>query len=281
MSGNASKKPIGVFDSGVGGLTVVRHLARLYPQESIVYFGDTARVPYGTKSPETIERYARQDTEFLLRFEPKLVVVACNTVSALAIPQCQAVAGAIPVYGVLEPGARQAAQATKSGRIGVIGTPATVQSQAYERAIHAIRPDAEVSSIACPLFVPLAEEGWFDHPASELIAREYLSPLLRENIDTLVLGCTHYPLLTPTLRKILGTQIQIIDSGEAVAQAVSSLASSESGPAQDPVIYVSDLSPRFQSIADRFLGRTLFSTIHRHEITGDATSAWPATPASN
>jgi len=267
---NPTLNPIGVFDSGVGGLTVVRHLAELYPEEPIVYFGDTARVPYGTKSPETIARYAEQDTEFLLQFKPKLIVVACNTVSALAIPQCQKVAGPVPVYGVLEPGAKQAAQATRSGHIGVIGTPATIQSRAYERAIHQLRPEAQVFSAECPLFVPLAEEGWFDHAASELIAREYLAPLLKEKIDTLVLGCTHYPLLTPILKRILGSEIKIIDSGEAVAQAVASKVSlDKKHSGADPEIYVSDLSPRFQAIADRFLGRKLLSTIHRHEISGD------------
>ncbi|MGH7537918.1 MAG: glutamate racemase, partial [Gemmatimonadales bacterium] len=199
--------PLGVFDSGIGGLTVARALFENLPRESVIYFGDTARVPYGPKSPETVRRYSAEILAFLLHQGVKAVVVACNTSTAHALDYLRAYAP-VPVVGVIEPGARAAVAATASGRIGVIGTAGTVASGAYERAIKALRPDATVVSQACPLFVPLVEEGWFEHPATQLVAREYLLPLERAHVDVLVLGCTHYPLLKPLLAGVLGPAVR-------------------------------------------------------------------------
>ncbi|RPH56342.1 glutamate racemase, partial [bacterium] len=191
---------IGVFDSGVGGLTVVSALRRRLPGESILYLGDTARLPYGSKSPETVTRYTRRNIEFLTERGVKAVVVACNTASALALPHLEPL---VPTWGVIEPGARKAA-AVSRGRVGVIATEATVRSDAYPRALRALRPDLKILSQACPLFVPLVEEGWHDDPITEEVAERYLRPLLDAGIDTLVLGCTHYPLLKPVLHRVAG-----------------------------------------------------------------------------
>ena len=215
-----NRRPIGVFDSGIGGLTVVRELTRQLPHESLIYFGDTARVPYGNKSPETVRRFSREILEFLLSRDVKLVVVACNTATAHALEELRRVAP-VKVEGVIEPGARAAVAASRGGRIGVIGTAGTVASGAYVRAIEAANGKVQVTSQACPLFVPLVEEGWLDHAATRLIAEEYLSPLRAHDIDTLVLGCTHYPLLKPLLASLLGPSIALIDSAEQTAAAVS------------------------------------------------------------
>ena len=209
--------PIGVFDSGIGGLTVVRELARQLPNESIIYFGDTARVPYGPKSPDTVRRYSREITSYLQDQGVKAVVVACNTATAHALPDLQA-EFSLPVVGVVDPGARAAVEATRGGRIGVIGTAGTVRSGAYERAIHSIDPTLHVIARACPLFVPLVEEGWLDTEPTRLIAREYLAPIADASIDTLVLGCTHYPLLKPLLAAVLGPGVRLIDSAEKTAE---------------------------------------------------------------
>src|SRR4051812_4127255 len=206
----ASPQPIGVFDSGIGGLTVVRELMRQLPQESVVYFGDTARVPYGPKSPDTVRRYSREIASFLLKQQAKAIVIACNTATAHALSVLRE-EFSVPVIGVVEPGARAAARATSGGRIGVIGTAGTVASGAYDRAIRAILPDARVVTKACPLLVPLVEEGWIDHPVTAQVAREYLAPLMDEQIDTLVLGCTHYPLLKDVLCRALGRGVTLID----------------------------------------------------------------------
>ena len=215
-----NRRPIGVFDSGIGGLTVVRELIRQLPHESLIYFGDTARVPYGNKSPETVRRYSREILDFLVKREVKLVVVACNTASAHALDDLRRVAP-VKVEGVIEPGARAAVAASRSGRIGVIGTAGTVASGAYKRAIEAADGNVQVAAQPCPLFVPLVEEGWLDHPATKLIAEEYLTPLRAHDIDTLVLGCTHYPLLKPLLSSLLGPSIALIDSAEQTAAAVA------------------------------------------------------------
>ena len=215
-----NRRPIGVFDSGIGGLTVVRELMRQLPHESLIYFGDTARVPYGNKSPETVRRFSREILEFLLSRDVKLVVVACNTATAHALEELRRVAP-VKVEGVIEPGARAAVAASRSGRIGVIGTAGTVASGAYVRAIEAVDGRVQVAAQACPLFVPLVEEGWLDHAATRLIAEEYLAPLRAHDIDTLVLGCTHYPLLKPLLSSLLGPSIALIDSAEQTAAAVS------------------------------------------------------------
>ena len=253
-----NRRPIGVFDSGIGGLTVVRELMRQLPHESLVYFGDTARVPYGNKSPETVRRYSREILAFLLSRDVKLVVVACNTASAHALEDLRH-AAPVTVEGVIEPGARAAVAATRSKRIGVVGTAGTIASGAYVRAIEAAAGDVEVTAAPCPLFVPLVEEGWLDRPATRLIAEEYLAPLLARDIDTLVLGCTHYPLLKPLLASLLGPSISLIDSAEQTAAAVArELARSTlHAPATQTGhvhFVVSDDVKRFVKVGKMFLG---------------------------
>ncbi len=260
--------PIGVFDSGVGGLTVVRSLRARLPNEGIVYLGDTARIPYGTRSPLTVERYAVQNAQFLEAMNIKMLVIACNTASALALPRLRSLAPGIPTLGVIQPGAKQAVRATRSGRIGVIGTEATVASGAYTEAIHGFNPSAVVIARACPLFVSLAEEGWMSHPATSLIAETYLAPFVEEEIDTLVLGCTHYPILRDAISEVMGPDIVLIDSGEAVAEEVAILLAErnqmrieESEPPSH--FYVTDAAERFKRVAERFLGAPLerFETV--------------------
>jgi glutamate racemase len=256
-----AENPIGVFDSGVGGLTVVRALMERLPYEEILYFGDTARVPYGVKSAATITGYARQITHFLLQRNVKLLIIACNTMAAVAR---EAVVGLspVPVLDVIDAGARAAAAASSQKAIGVIGTPATINSNAYARAIHNYDSEVRIYSQACPLFVPLVEEGWFDHPVTRITAGEYLKPLLAERIDTLVLGCTHYPLLKPLLQDVTGPEIRLIDSAEAMADITASLLA-ETGLATPrrnapPYrFYVTDVPYRFQTIGEHILGRTL------------------------
>jgi glutamate racemase len=251
--------PIGVFDSGIGGLTVVRELMRQLPAERIIYFGDTARVPYGPKSPETVRRYSREITSYLQGEGVKAVVVACNTATAHALPTLQQ-EFSLPVLGVVEPGARAAARATTTGRIGVIGTAGTIASGAYERAIRVLAPQAQIIARACPLFVPLVEEGWLDTPATHLIAREYLGPLSSMHVDTLVLGCTHYPLLKPLLAKELGPSVRLIDSAEQTAAATASvlaereLCAPSSGAPVAHRFISSDVPEQFLRLAQRFLG---------------------------
>jgi glutamate racemase len=258
-----STAPLGVFDSGIGGLTVAHAIFARVPGESVVYFGDTARVPYGPKSPETVRRYSGEILQYLLQRGVKMVVVACNTSTAHALDDLRR-RSPVPVIGVIEPGAKAAVAATRSGRIGVIGTAGTIASGAYERAIKARRPDAIVISQACPLFVPLIEEGWFDHPATELIAREYLEPLLASEVDVLVLGCTHYPLFKPLLERVLGPGVRLIDSAEETAAEVArELAAS--GLAADTAhqvthqFVVSDDEPHVRLISERFLGERIQS----------------------
>ena len=253
--------PLGVFDSGIGGLTVARALFERLPHESVIYFGDTARVPYGPKSPETVRRYSAEILAYLLRRGVKAVVVACNTSTAQALDHLTA-RSPVPVVGVIEPGARGAVQASRSGSIGVIGTAGTITSGAYERAIKALRPDATVYARACPLFVPLVEEGWFDHPATELIARDYLEPLKRAGVDVLVLGCTHYPLLKPLLARVMGPNVTLIDSAEETARVVAREIEQRdlaAPPAGDPThrFVVSDDEPHFRRVGARFLGETV------------------------
>jgi glutamate racemase len=252
---------IGVFDSGVGGLTVVRALMERLPFENIIYFGDTARVPYGIKSVETITRYATQITEFLLKQKVKLLIIACNTIASVAYEPVQEISP-VPVLDVIDAGARIAAAETHSKNVGVIGTPATINSNAYARAIHRYDPDVRIYSQACPLFVPLVEEGWLDHPVTRLTAQEYLKPVVAEHIDTLVLGCTHYPLLKALFEDILGPGIHLVDSAEAMAVIAAQLLTEKklANPLRIPPQYyffVTDVPYRFQTIGERFLGRTL------------------------
>jgi glutamate racemase len=253
-----ARSPIGVFDSGIGGLTVVHELRTQLPEDRLIYFGDTARVPYGPKSPDTVRRYAAEITEWLVAQGVKAVVVACNTATAHALPSLRE-RFAIPIIGVIEPGAAGAARASRSGRIGVIGTSGTVASGAYERAIRALRPDTHVISRACPLFVPLVEEGWLDAPATQLIAHEYLDPLAAERIDTLVLGCTHYPLLKPLLARVVGASVRLIDSAEETAAATRAALEQASlrapaGGKGDCRFVASDAPDQFLRVGQRFLG---------------------------
>jgi glutamate racemase len=255
-----SERAIGVFDSGVGGLTVFKEIAELLPGEELVYLGDTARVPYGTKSPPTVLRYALEAAAFLSDQRVKMLVVACNTASSVALTELEE-RFSLPVIGVIEPGARKAAALTRSRRVGVIGTEGTIRSGAYTRAIQAIDPAIEVFSMACPLFVPLVEEGWVDHPVTHLTAREYLTPLLHQGIDTLVLGCTHYPLLKGTLRAVLGAGVQLVDSAQETAALVSHLLRQRDqyrrSPAAPARIFVTDVPARFERVGGTFLGAVL------------------------
>ena len=223
---SARERPIGVFDSGIGGLTVVSALRELLPNETIFYLGDTARVPYGGKSAATVERYSLEITEMLLEENCKAVVVACNTASALALPRLEEMSP-VPVMGVIRPGAEAAVAATTNGHIGVIGTRATIKSGAYEQAIQALDREVRVSARACPLFVPLIEEGWLESEITDQVVRQYLTPLVEEGIDTLVLGCTHYPLLREAIGRFLGQSITLVDSAQNCATAVTRLLDSE------------------------------------------------------
>ena len=260
-------RPIGVFDSGVGGLTVFRALAAALPGEALVYLGDTARVPYGPKSPLTVRRYAREASRFLQRKGVKMMVVACNTVSSVAMEAMEENAG-VPVLGVILPGARRAVEASGSGRIGVIGTRATVASEAYTRAIHALSPRAEVVSRACPLFVPLAEEGWTDNAVARQVAETYLAPLRDARVDTLVLGCTHYPLLRDVLQETMGPEVALVDSAESVALEVRARLADDRrlahgpDPGAPPRFFVTDAPGPFADIAQRFLGQTVDDLAH-------------------
>jgi glutamate racemase len=255
-------RSIGVFDSGIGGLTVVKELLQCVPHERIVYFGDTARVPYGSKSVETVQRYSREDTELLLAHDVKLIVIACNTVSATALEAVKETAQGIPVVGMIEPCVREAVRTTKNGRIGIIGTEATVASKAYERGLieegERNGKQIEVFSQACPLFVPLAEEGWIDHEATRLVAEDYLKPLNEANVDSLILGCTHYPILTEMIQKVVGPNVTLINSGAVAAQEVRHFIHTEqSDSTPDHLVLVSDVPRKFQKIGERFLGRPL------------------------
>jgi glutamate racemase len=248
-------KPIGVFDSGVGGLTVVAALRRRLPRESILYLGDTARLPYGTKSPATVTQYTRRNLHFLEERQVKAVVVACNTASALALPHLEP---RLPTWGVIEPGAARAAEVSR-GSIGVLATESTVLSNAYGRALLARRPDLQIVSQACPLFVPLVEEGWGDDPVVEAVASRYLQPLLAARVDTVVLGCTHYPMLAPVIARLLGPDVTLVDSADATARAVEqSLAelglAERSDEPPEHHFCVTDAGERFGRIAGRFLG---------------------------
>lgn len=260
MSGPTARSPIGVFDSGIGGLTVVRALMERLPFEDIIYFGDTARVPYGVKSVDTIRSFTTQIADFLLARDVKLLIIACNTMAAVAGEAVRA-RSTVPVIDVIDAGARAAVDISTRG-IGVIGTPTTINSNAYARNIHALNPALHVYSQACPLFVPLVEEGWLDHEVTLLTAREYLKPVFVESIDTLVLGCTHYPLLKPLLQKVAGPSIKLVDSAITVAEQTMRVLSEmdmhnpqRGEPRYDYV--VTDVPLRFQTIGGRFLGREL------------------------
>ena len=258
-------RPIGVFDSGLGGLTFVRELLSRMPNEKIVYFGDTGRVPYGTRTPDTIMRYAEQDCRFLLAHDVKFIVAACGTVSTTA--QAVLNAQSVPAMGVLEPTAEAALLASKNKRIGILGTTATVRSQAFSRYLE--EHGAKTVSQACPLFVSLVENGWIerDNEATVAVARRYLQPLQEAGVDTIILGCTHFPLLAPVLSDILGDGVTLINSGEACAARCESVLRESNalcdGGAGGCQFYVSDSPDGFVSVAEMFLGQPIHGDIHR------------------
>jgi glutamate racemase len=258
--------PIGVFDSGVGGLTVVRALRRALPHEDIVYLGDTARSPYGTKSPNTIVRFSCEDTQFLLHQHVKAVIVGCSTVSAWALPILEK-RFPVPVFGVIMPGVRAALDQTRSGCIGVIGTNATVRSMAYTRSIMAHCPSARVFEAPCRLLVPLVEEGWMNHPAARIILRDYLAPLRRHRIDTLLLACTHFPLLTDAIRQVLGRKIALVDCAATCARSAREhleqmdlLCRRRKRPGLIQA-FVTEEPERFTVLAERFLGERICAAL--------------------
>lgn len=264
-------RPIGVFDSGLGGLTALRELRRILPGEDIIYFGDTGRVPYGTKGRETILRYARQDVAFLRSFDPKAIVVACGTVSANALGELTA-ENDLPIFGVVASAARAAVEQTRNGRVGLIGTSASIRSGAYEREIAKLDAAVQVTAQACPLFVPLVENGRFrpGDPVVELVAEEYLQPLKAAEVDTLVLGCTHYPLLAPAIGERMGPGVTLIDTGAVCAdygarelEEKGLLAWREKGSCR---YFVSDSTEDFSRLASLFLGETVEGAVERVEI---------------
>jgi len=271
MTNNTRNAPIGVFDSGIGGLTVVKELIRNLPGEDIIYLGDTARVPYGTKSRRTVIAYSHSNTEFLISKGVKLLVVACNTASSVSIPSLRSEFD-IPVIGVIEPGAKKAVSVTKTEKIGIIGTPSTINSGAYKSAIESLNPNIEVISKACPLFVPLADEGWIEGQITESIAEKYLSPFKETGIDVLVLGCTHYPLLKNTIQKIMGDQITLVDSAEETAALIKDILIgknllNDKSAQSDREFYLTDVSDTFLSVAGRFLGEKI-NKIEMVDIVG-------------
>ncbi len=262
---NRQERAIGIFDSGIGGLTVLKAIARLLPAEHIAYLGDTARVPYGSKSPAMVTRCATQAVSRLMSIPLKMVVIACNTASACSLGALMETVdrtGAVPVIGVIGPGAHEALAATKSGRIGVIGTDSTIRQGAYQQVLKTLAPDTSVTAQACPLFVPLVEEGWVDNEVAEAAARRYLAPVKAREVDTLILGCTHYPLLKGVIGRVMGPDVQLIDSAEATAREVKALlharglerASDEPG---EHTFMVTDAPERFARVGEIFLGAPL------------------------
>jgi glutamate racemase len=256
---NGAQQPIGVFDSGIGGLTVVKALMKSLPCESIVYFGDTARVPYGTKSKSTIVRFSLENVEFLLRFGVKCIVIACNTSSSWALPTLRKFFK-VPIIGVIRPGAAAAVRLTRCKRVGVVGTRATVNSHAYDAAIQRIDPAVSVFSQSCPLFVPLVEEGWTNGSICREVAQMYLKPLQKHRIDTLILGCTHYPLLTSTIRQVMGSGVSLVDSGEQTSDDVRGVLAANDLMANGRKkpryrFFVTDEPAHFNNVGHRFLGQ--------------------------
>jgi glutamate racemase len=257
-------RPIGVFDSGVGGLTVVHALLGALPAEDVLYLGDTGRYPYGTKSADTIVRYSLENTEFLLARDVKMIVVACNSASAVALDAVRERAG-VPVVGVIEPGARAAAARSAVRRVGVIGTDATIAAGTYTRTLRALAPDVEVYSRSCPLFVPLAEEGWTTGPVARQVAERYLATLSQAGIDVLVLGCTHYPLLREVIAEVMGAAVTLVDSAAETARTVAALLEESSlartGGSGRASFVVTDVPDRFVRIGRHFLGERVESAV--------------------
>lgn len=264
-------RPIGVFDSGLGGLTVLKEIRRLLPGESLIYFGDNGRAPYGTKSRETVIKYTRQIVAFLLSKDVKLLVVACNTISAQALPELKPLIH-VPVLEVIEPGSISALKKTK-GRIGVIATPGTIASGVYTRAIQSRNPDVKIFPKACPLFVNLVEEGWWDNEIARMVASEYLQDLKKENIDTLVLGCTHYPLLTETIRKVMGDDVVQVSSAEELALTLKELLVEQNLSSGSNTVhyqyYTSDSVEKFKELGKLIIGEEI-DNVERVDLDGKA-----------
>jgi glutamate racemase len=256
---------IGIFDSGVGGLTVLHAVLQALPAEHLIYLGDTGRYPYGNRSAEIVTRYALESADFLVERRLKLLVIACNTATAAALDALRAHVS-VPVIGVVEPGARAAVQSTRNGRVGVIGTEAVIGSGAYTRALRAQQPTLELFTRACPLFVPLAEEGWTEGPVARAVAETYLASLARSGVDTLILGCTHYPLLKPLIAEVMGPEVTLVDSAEETAREVAArLAADGAARAGDRAgstsFFVTDAPDRFVRIGQRFLGARVESAV--------------------
>lgn len=261
-----SSAPIGLFDSGIGGLTVLKSVREKLPHENFIYLGDTARLPYGSKSPETIMRYLQQNINFLVDRGVKSVVVACNSASSVLVGRTD-LKFAVPVYNVIEPGAQVAVDASRSKRIGVLGTRATVAGGAYQQAIAKIAPEAEVIAQACPLLVPLVEEGWDTDPITNLVVYRYVHPLVAKNVDTLILGCTHYPFLRDAISRVAGPTIQLVDSAQAIASLLSD--GSEIKKAQPDgriELLVTDSSPSFQEVATRLMSPLSLPAIQQIDL---------------
>ncbi len=253
--------PIGIFDSGIGGMTVVKRIISALPEENVIYFGDTARVPYGSKSNSTVIEYSLQNARFLIEKNIKLLVVACNTASSVALDELRAHFN-IPVIGMIEPGAQLALKTTKKKKVGVIGTYATTSNQAYSEELLKLDNEIFVIEKPCPLFVPLAEEGWTDHKATKIIAEEYLNEFKELDIDTVILGCTHYPILADVIQEVLGNKISLIDSGTASSMIVEEYLKQNGllNDSDQPGIheyFVSDMPSRFKDVAERFLGKEI------------------------
>lgn len=249
--------PIGVFDSGIGGLTVLKEIFRVLPGESTIYLGDTARVPYGIRSPETVMRYSFENTRFLVSKGIKLLVIACNTASSISLTEIKKKMS-IPVIGVIEPGANAAVKSTRNEKIGIIGTEATIRSSSYKKAIRAIDSSAEVFGLPCPLFVPLVEEGWTEGKIAVMVAEKYLKGIKNKGIDTLVLGCTHYPLLKSVVSEVMGSDIRLIDSAVETAKSIKEILKSKGIERKSKArplreIYVTDSPERFIKVGERFL----------------------------
>jgi len=260
------KEPIGIFDSGIGGLTVVKQLTKLLPNENYIYFGDTARVPYGTRSNRLIKQYALEDTAFLQQFKIKLLVIACNSVSAVAVDLLKSALN-IPLTGVIMPGVETAIETTKNSKIGIIGTTATILSGAYEKRIKDINPNIDVYAQACPMLVHLVEEGWVDEEITRLTIIKYLEPLLEKSIDTIIMGCTHFPVVAELIQDVVGSSITLIDSGKETAKKVKQMLDS-SGLSKDESLqgdfsfYVSDIPDKFDEVGTLFLGRPVVQATH-------------------
>jgi len=254
-------RPIGIFDSGIGGLTVLKEIARILPDENTIYLGDTARVPYGIRSPETVIRYSFENTKFLSQKDIKILVIACNTASSVSLNAIRSRIS-IPVVGVIEPGAKAAALATRTKKVGVIGTEATIKSSAYAKAIKALDGGIDVYGVACPLFVPLVEEGWTEGRIAQLVAEEYLAGLKNRDIDTVVLGCTHYPLLKKVIGDVMGARVQLIDSAIEISIEIKGILEKlgmkrDAGDTTFREFYVTDSPERFLKVGERFLGHPI------------------------